>query len=66
MASATELVVAARYLAAQTAMLRESNRQPSELALPANMPEGMDPQAAAALTDFCLALFNLNEFVYVD
>lgn len=27
---------------------------------------GLGALHAAALTDFCLALFNLNEFVYVD
>jgi hypothetical protein len=29
-------------------------------------PPGADPEEAAALTYFCLALFNLNEFIYVD
>jgi hypothetical protein len=54
------------FLADQAAKLRESNRQPSDLALPSVLPEGADRFSAAALTDFCLALFNLNEFVYID
>jgi hypothetical protein len=33
---------------------------------PADIPETIDPAAAAALADFCLALFNRNEFVYVN
>jgi len=33
---------------------------------PDAFPANTDPRAAAALTDLCLALFNLNEFVYVD
>lgn len=64
--SPTEQVVALRFLEGQAAKLKESNRPAAELALPSNMPAGADPYATAALTDFCLALFNLNEFVYVD
>jgi len=26
----------------------------------------MEPYLAAAHTDLCLAIFNLNEFIYVD
>ncbi len=62
----SERDLAVQFLADQTAKLKESNRPAAELALPSSMPEGADPFAAAALTDFCLALFNLNEFVYVD
>ena len=29
-------------------------------------PTDIDPLAAAALTDICLALFNSNEFLYID
>jgi hypothetical protein len=36
------------------------------VALPAGVPENVEPGIAAALTDFCLALFNRNEFLYVD
>ena len=61
-----ELAVANRFLDNQAVQLKESNRPAAELALPSPLPDGVDPQAAAALTDFCLALFNLNEFVYVD
>jgi hypothetical protein len=34
--------------------------------VPAALPDGVSLHQAAALTQFCLALFNLNEFVYVD
>ncbi len=61
-----ELDAGLSFLVDQTARLKQSNRPASELAAPAALPEGMEPYAAAALTDFCLALFNLNEFVYVD
>jgi hypothetical protein len=32
---------------------------------PKGLPEGADHAAAAALADFCLALLNSNEFVFV-
>jgi hypothetical protein len=34
--------------------------------LPVPMPEGPTPAQASALVDFCHALLNLNEFVFVD
>jgi len=61
-----ELTVAVRFLESQTVALKESHRPVAELALPVPPAEGNDSFAAAALSDFCLALFNLNEFVYVD
>jgi hypothetical protein len=32
---------------------------------PAGAPNSVDPAAAAALADFCLALLNRNEFIYI-
>lgn len=61
-----EQVVALRFLAEEATKLKDTGRAVSELAVPRALPEGFDPYVAAALTDFCLALFNLNEFVYVD
>jgi hypothetical protein len=55
-----------RFLTEQAALLRNENRPPSELALPVPPAEHLDPCDAAALTDLCLALFNTNEFVYLD
>ena len=34
--------------------------------LPVPMPEGPTPAQASAMVDFCHALLNLNEFVFVD
>lgn len=58
--------VAARFLERESAEIKRSGRQVSELALPVPVPAAIDPFTASALTDFCLALFNTNEFVYVD
>ena len=41
-------------------------RPRDELALPPDLPDTTDPYAAAALVDACLAIFNANEFVYID
>ncbi len=35
-------------------------------ALPVPMPDGLAPAQAAAMVDYCHALLNLNEFVFVD
>ena len=34
--------------------------------MPAELPAGMDPAKAAAFVDFCHALLNSNEFLYVN
>jgi hypothetical protein len=36
------------------------------VAVPEGIPPGVDPATAAALADYCLALFNRNEFLYID
>jgi hypothetical protein len=68
--SEQERRTAEAFLQSQAEKLRQSNRPIADLALPnptPNLtPRSADPYANAALVDFCLALFNLNEFVYVD
>jgi hypothetical protein len=62
---ADELAAGRTFLADQAARLKSQGRAPSPLPLPGELPPGADPHKAAALVLFCLALFNLNEFVYV-
>ncbi len=62
----SELTTAVQFLTGQAARLRVDRRRASELAVPVGLPQNSDPFHAAALTDFCLAVFNLNEFVYID
>lgn len=64
--SAEELTVAEDFLEAETRQLKAGQRSVAELAVPEHLPPNISPESAAALTDLCLALFNLNEFVYVD
>ncbi len=54
------------FLREQSEVIRERLRMRRPVALPANLPAGVDPARAAALADFCLALLNRNEFLYVE
>ncbi len=38
----------------------------AELALPPKLPKNVDPVRAASLVDFCHALMNANEFVFIN
>jgi hypothetical protein len=60
-----ERELAHEFLASQTELLRDRLRNRMPVRLPAEIPAEVDPAAAAALTDFCQALLNRNEFVYV-
>ena len=61
-----ELQTALEFLRTATERLEAAKRPASELAIPDRLPAGVSVEYAAAFTDFCLALFNLNEFIYVD
>src|SRR5262249_50721695 len=52
------------FLSGQAELLRDRLRARQPVRLPADIPDSVDPAAAAALADFCLALLNRNEFVY--
>jgi hypothetical protein len=54
------------FLAGQADLLRDRLRGRLPVVLPPGLSEGVDPAEAAALADFCLALFNSNEFLYVN
>jgi hypothetical protein len=58
--------MAVTFLADQTELLRDRLRANLPVGVPEGTPDGVDPAAAAALADFCLALLNRNEFLYVD
>jgi hypothetical protein len=55
-----------KFLEQQQELLRAESRATESLALPIPWSESTDPVYGAALTDLCLALFNLNEFLYID
>jgi len=54
------------FLRDQPALLSAQAENPRSLDLPDPMPDGYGPAQGAALVDYCHAVFNLNEFVFVD
>jgi hypothetical protein len=61
-----EQQLAVRFLSDVSARLQKEGRDASQLALPNSLPPGTNVYDIAALTDLCLAIFNLNEFIYID
>jgi hypothetical protein len=61
-----ESTMAREFLAAQGDLLRDRLRHRERIGVPPELPAGTDPAAAAALADFCLALLNRNEFLYIQ
>ena len=65
-ATPDEIRAGQEFLERQQAALRAEGRSEENLALPEGTGVIKDRLAAAAMVDFCLALINANEFVYVD
>lgn len=59
-----ELSAAQRFLAEQSAAIARSGE--ARGTSPAVLPAGIDPAHAAAVIDFCHAILNSNELLYVD
>ncbi len=63
-ASSEQLQTAEQFLAEQAAAI--ANSGDATPTLPAPMPAGLKPAEAAAIVDFCHALLNSNELLFVD
>lgn len=61
-----ELTIGKTFLESEAAHLASTQAAPSTLAVPDFNSANASKYHAAALTSYCLALINLNEFVYVD
>jgi hypothetical protein len=61
-----ELKMARGFLEEQAALIQDRLRSRKPVGLPPDFPDSVDPAAAAALADFCLAILNRNEFLYVN
>ena len=61
-----EAALALNFVNLQAARLQKEGRLPEALATPLPPVPGANAYQGAAQVDFCLALFNLNEFVFVD
>jgi hypothetical protein len=64
--SEEEMQRGSAFLARQEAMLSHEKRPVARLAVPIPATKSISPTAAAALVDYCIALFNVNEFLYLD
>lgn len=53
------------FLAKQTEIVRERIKNGEDVAVPVDLPQGLDLAMGAALVDMCHALLNSNEFVYL-
>jgi hypothetical protein len=62
----SELDMAREFLAGQVKIIRERLRTGQKVRIPLGIPDSVEPAAAAALADFCLAMLNRNEFLYVN
>jgi hypothetical protein len=65
-ATADEVAAAEDFIARQQALIALERKPGRPLLLPRGFPKFLDPPLAAAITDFCHALMNANEFIYVD
>jgi hypothetical protein len=61
-----ELASSRAFLSSEAARLRGATRTTEELLSPLPAGSAVDPCASDALIEFCLSMFNLNEFIYVD
>lgn len=61
-----EGAAARQFLDEQVQLLRDRLLARHAVGIPPGTPSGIDPALAAAVADLCLALLNLNEFVYID
>jgi hypothetical protein len=64
--TAEEQVVAADFISSAKKRMRDDRPDLLKITVPDNLPESSDRLHAAALTQFCLAMLNLNEFIYID
>jgi len=60
-----ELDMAREFLVGQEKLIRQRLRARQKVSISPGIPDSVDPAAAAALADFCLALLNRNEFLYI-
>lgn len=65
-ASEDEIGAAEKFILRQQSLIESERLGGHSILLPRGFPKFLDPSLAAALVDFCHALLNANEFVYVE
>lgn len=61
-----EALAAQAFLTRQAAKIAEGGTPDGKDLLPTPQPEDIEPAQAAAVVDFCHAIFNANEFLFID
>jgi hypothetical protein len=61
-----ERATISEFLQNQASILREQLARNDKVYVPESLPAGVEPAHAAAFVDFCHALLNSNEFVYMN
>ncbi|HEV2970137.1 MAG TPA: DUF1549 and DUF1553 domain-containing protein [Pirellulales bacterium] len=61
-----ELTICAKFIADQVMAIAQHGTAAERETLPEPLPKSESPAHAAAVVDFCHALLNSNEFLYVD
>ena len=61
-----EMQMARDFLAEQAELIRQRSNEGQPSVRPTDASSDADAATAAALADFCLAIFNRNEFLYVN
>jgi len=64
--NAAEHAAVLDFLQQQSGLLQERLARNEKVPVPENVPNGLEPARAAAFVDFCHALLNSNEFLYVN
>jgi hypothetical protein len=64
--TAAELDLCTKFIAAQATAIGRRGSSPEKDILPEPLPKSQPASHAAAVVDFCHALLNSNEFLYVD
>jgi hypothetical protein len=63
---AKELSLSLKFFQKQLPLIEQRLAKKQPVALPANIPPGVEPAFAGAVVEYCHVVLNLNEFVYVD
>jgi hypothetical protein len=63
---AGEIAQSSRFIDRQEAMAAARRTAGEPVLLPHGFPKFLEPARAAAMVDFCHALLNASEFLYVD
>jgi hypothetical protein len=62
----TERAAVQEFMQQQSSLLQERLARNEKVPVPEKLPNGLEPARAAAFVDFCHALLNSNEFLYVN